>query len=502
MRPSLLVMAPLPIEARALRAGLTDERRAEVVTTGMGPERSTRAAINLAARCAGAGAVAVAGFAGAVGDGVEPGDLVVATELHGPFGVVELPGAAVVAAALARTGARVHAGPIRSVPTVVRGPARAELASEGALAVDMESAWLAEAAAGRPLTVVRAVVDTPAHELVRLGTVAAGVRAYRSLRRAAPVLADWSNSLGPRRVLLAGPRSFCAGVERAIDIVEHALERFGAPVYVRKQIVHNVHVVEALERQGAVFVEELHEVPEGATVVFSAHGVSPAVRRDADDRRLQAIDATCPLVAKVHAESRRFHRQGHSVVLIGHAGHEETEGTLGEVPGIRLVQDVEDVDHLDVPDPGRVAFLSQTTLAVDEVAGMVDRLRERFPEIVGPAADDICYATQNRQEAVRALAEECDAVLVVGSANSSNSNRLVEVARRCGCPAELVDDERDLDLRWLRGAATVGITAGASAPESLVERVTRALATLGPVDVQERVATTEDVQFALPKELR
>jgi 4-hydroxy-3-methylbut-2-enyl diphosphate reductase len=303
-------------------------------------------------------------------------------------------------------------------------------------------------------------------------------------------------------VVLAAPRSFCAGVDRAVEIVERALDRFGPPVYVRRQIVHNRHVVEDLERQGAVFVEELDDVPEGATVVFSAHGVAPAVRARADGRGLRVIDATCPLVAKVHAEARRFARQGYRLVLIGHAGHDETEGTLGEVPGIALVEDEDDVAGVDVDDPGRVAYLTQTTLALDEVSGVVASLRKRFPALVGQANDDICYATQNRQDAVRALARDCDAVLVAGSANSSNSNRLAEVAERAGCAARLVDDESDLDLVWLAGAGTVGITAGASTPNSVVDRLVAALAALGPVEVTERRVTEESLRFALPKELR
>lgn len=312
----------------------------------------------------------------------------------------------------------------------------------------------------------------------------------------------WARAQGPRTVLLAGPRSFCSGVVRAIDIVERALDRFGAPVYVRRQIVHNRHVVDELTRRGAVFVDELDEVPDGATVVFSAHGVAPAVRAEADGRDLQVIDATCPLVAKVHAEIRRFDRQGYGVILVGHSGHDETEGTLGEVDGIRLVTTADDAEAVEVADPARVACVTQTTLAPDDVADVIGRLERRFPGLARPAADDICYATQNRQDAVRAIAAECDLLLVVGSPNSSNSNRLVEVARRSGCPAELVDDVADIRLEWLAGARTVGVTAGASAPESVVRRVIDALAALGPVDVSERAVTTESVRFALPSEVR
>jgi 4-hydroxy-3-methylbut-2-enyl diphosphate reductase len=307
----------------------------------------------------------------------------------------------------------------------------------------------------------------------------------------------------PRTVLLAGPRSFCAGVDRAIAIVERALDRYGAPVYVRRQIVHNLHVIRDLEARGAIFVEELDEVPDGAVTVFAAHGVAPPVRRDADERRLQVIDATCPLVAKVHTEARSFARRDYDIVLIGHADHEEVEGTVGEAPDrIQVIDGPEEVAVLDIRDPGRVAYLTQTTLAVDDVAQTVAALRDRFPEITGPRADDICYATQNRQEAVRAIVDECDLVLVIGSANSSNSNRLAEVARRSGTPAVLIEDASELDLDLVGGATTIGLTAGASAPESLVEGVIAALRELGPVTVEERPVLVEDVRFSLPAEVR
>ena len=305
-----------------------------------------------------------------------------------------------------------------------------------------------------------------------------------------------------KRVLLAAPRSFCAGVDRAIDIVELALARRGAPIYVRRQIVHNEHVVAGLERRGAVFVEELDDVPEGATVVFSAHGVSPAVRTDAAERGLDVIDATCPLVSKVHAEARRFAAEGRTIFLIGHAGHEEVEGTRGEAAeAIRLVEDLAAAARADASDPDRVAYLTQTTLAADETEEIVDSLRERFPALRGPASEDICYATSNRQNAVRAVAREADVVLVAGSATSSNSKRLVEVARREGTKAYLVDDETDVDVAWLAGAATVAITAGASAPERIVQNLVAALASLGPVGVEERTQTVESLRFRLPKEL-
>jgi 4-hydroxy-3-methylbut-2-en-1-yl diphosphate reductase len=309
----------------------------------------------------------------------------------------------------------------------------------------------------------------------------------------------------PRRrtVLLAGPRSFCAGVERAIDIVERALDRYGAPVYVRRQIVHNTHVVHDLEARGARFVDELDAVPDGALVVIAAHGVAPEVHEEAHERGLRVIDATCPLVAKVHAEARRFARDGYRIVLVGHLDHEEVQGTVGEAPeAIEVVDEPAAADQVQASDPEHVAYLTQTTLAVDEVQEVVDALRARFPALTGPRADDICYATQNRQEAVRTLAAECDVMLVVGSRNSSNSNRLVEVAERFGCTARLLEDASELDDALVRDASTIGITAGASAPESLVQGVVEALAAFGPVDVVERDVVQESMRFTLPVEVR
>jgi 4-hydroxy-3-methylbut-2-en-1-yl diphosphate reductase len=299
------------------------------------------------------------------------------------------------------------------------------------------------------------------------------------------------------KVLLASPRSFCAGVDRAIEVVEQALRRRKPPVYVRKQIVHNVHVVAGLQARGAVFVDELDAVPDGSTVVFSAHGVSPAVHAEAERRGLDVIDATCPLVTKVHAEARRFADRGDTVVLVGHAGHEEVEGTMGEAPDRTvLVETVEDVGKLDIEDPARVSYLMQTTLAVDEAAEVVDALRERYPDLRGPASDDICYATTNRQDALRAIAEEADLVLVVGSANSSNSVRLVELARRCGTTSYLIDDVGDIEPEWLAGVRVVGLTAGASAPPGLVDEVVAALA---PISVEEREIARETIRFTLPR---
>ncbi|MFD7862821.1 4-hydroxy-3-methylbut-2-enyl diphosphate reductase [Streptomyces sp. NPDC057682] len=313
----------------------------------------------------------------------------------------------------------------------------------------------------------------------------------------------WRAALGPRTVLLAEPRSFCAGVDRAVEIVEEALRRHPHPVYVRKQIVHNTHVVRDLAGRGAVFVDELDEVPAGATVVFSAHGVAPAVRADAARRGLRVLDATCPLVTKVHSEVRRYARRGDRILLIGHAGHEESEGTLGEAPErTTLVQSVADVAALDDPEPGtRVSYALQTTLAVDEAAEVVHALQERFPGIQGPGSDDICYATTNRQAAVRAVAGDSGLVLVVGSRNSSNSVRLVEVAERAGARARLVEDVGEVRLAELRDAATVGLTAGASAAPALVDEIVRALRGLGPVTTSVRRVAQETVTFSLPKEL-
>ncbi|MDH6624726.1 4-hydroxy-3-methylbut-2-enyl diphosphate reductase [Streptomyces sp. LBL] len=306
-----------------------------------------------------------------------------------------------------------------------------------------------------------------------------------------------------RRVLLAGPRSFCAGVERAIEIVERALEQRGAPVYVRKQIVHNVTVVDDLAGRGAVFVEELDEVPDRATVVFSAHGVSPAVRQEADRRGLDVIDGTCPLVAKVHAEARRFAARGDTVVLVGHAGHEEVEGTLGEAPeSMVLVSTPDEARELSTAVGGQVSYLTQTTLAVDETAEVVGALKEKFPLLQEPPSDDICYATTNRQAALKAIVAESDLVLVIGSENSSNSVRLVELAHREGTRAELIDRAGDIRPEWLAGVRTVGLTAGASAPPALVTEVVTRLGAFGPVRVEEREIARETVRFDLPSPVR
>ena len=302
-------------------------------------------------------------------------------------------------------------------------------------------------------------------------------------------------------ILLAGPRGFCAGVERAIDIVELALSVCPPPIYVRREIVHNRHVVETLRKQGAVFVDELAEVPDDATVIFSAHGISPAVRAEAAGRGLRVIDATCPLVTKVHLEAVRYAREDYSIVLIGHQDHDEVIGTLGEAPDrIRVIASVAEVERLQVPDPEKIAYLTQTTLSVDDTRDVIEALRRKFPKIVGPSRDDICYATQNRQAAVKRLADDVDLLLVIGSANSSNAIRLVEVARTAGTRAHLINDVGDIRAEWLQGVSRVGLTAGASTPEVLVTQTVDALHRDG-VRVDEVHVVEEDVRFALPAEL-
>jgi 4-hydroxy-3-methylbut-2-enyl diphosphate reductase len=308
--------------------------------------------------------------------------------------------------------------------------------------------------------------------------------------------------LPAKKIILLRPRGFCAGVVRAIDVVKIALSAYGAPIYVRKEIVHNRHVVEELRAAGAVFVEELSEVPVGERAIFSAHGVSPAVRQEAKDRQLKVIDATCPLVTKVHLEAVKFARQKYTIVLIGHKDHDEVIGTLGEAPeATMLVSNVEDVDGLDIKDPERVAFITQTTLSLDETRDIVARLRERYPKIKGPAAQDICYATENRQVAVKAVAPLCQMLLVVGSQNSSNSRRLVEVCEQLGVPAYLVDDLTEVRQEWLDNVDTVAVTAGASAPENLVEQLIESLRARGFGEMEEMEVKEEDVRFNLPAEL-
>ncbi|HEV7943389.1 MAG TPA: 4-hydroxy-3-methylbut-2-enyl diphosphate reductase [Solirubrobacteraceae bacterium] len=306
-----------------------------------------------------------------------------------------------------------------------------------------------------------------------------------------------------QKLLLAAPRGYCAGVDRAVQTVERALALYGAPVYVRKEIVHNKHVVEELRQKGAIFVEEETEIPHGANTVFSAHGVAPSVRANAVQRELQTIDATCPLVTKVHVEARKFAEQGYTIVLVGHGGHEEVEGTMGEAPDqIVLVESEQDVAELEVPDPNRVAFITQTTLSVGETASIIAALKDRFPNITGPKTDDICYATTNRQAAVRQMAGECDLMLVIGSRNSSNSVRLVEVANDCGTEAYLIDNAGQVHEEWLQGKRVVGISSGASAPEHLVQDLVQLFRDRGVSDISEVDVVREDVRFMLPKQIR
>ena len=482
-----MLFTPLRVEHAALRGAARSMR---VVRTGMGPRRAaaTAAATH-------ADAVLVAGLAGGQASHLCPGDVVVAGEVRGTGGTVEIPSAPLLAGALRRLGLTVHVGPVRSVPGIAW-----KTADPAVLAVDMESAQLAPA--GAPFAVVRVIVDTPDHPLWHPGTLRRGITSLHALKACQPALESWAAATGPRNVLLAAPRSFCAGVARAIDTVEAALRRYGPPVYVRHQIVHNAHVVRNLQDRGAVFVDDVQAVPEGGVLVFSAHGVAPTVRRDAAARTPTVIDATCPLVTKVHTEIRRYARRGNTVFLIGHPDHEEVQGSRGEAPDdVIVVPDIESARRVQPRDPSQVAYTMQTTLAVDEAEQIAGVLRERFPQLSAPRTDDICYATTNRQRAVRAIAREVDLVLVVGSPNSSNSLRLVEVAQREGVPAYLIDDCGEIDLGWLAGRPRVGITAGASAPPHLVDQIVHCLSGLGPVTASESQLIDEDVTFALPKEV-
>ena len=449
-------------------------------------------------------AVVVAGVAGGLSPELQAGDIVVASEVRDLTGRTVMRAAAPLVAELRARGFRVHTGPMVSTDHIVNGHERAELGATGALAVDMESAAIVRSlkASGVPVAVVRVIVDTVHAPLNRLSTVTSGARAMHTLRKIGPSLIAWADLAASRTVLLAAPRSFCAGVDRAIDIVEQALRRYPRPIYVRRQIVHNAHVVADLQRQGVVFVDELDEVPDGTAVVFSAHGVAVSVREEAARRDLTVIDATCPLVSKVHNEARRFLSHGDEVLFIGHDKHDETEGTLGQAPGrITLVENAADAATVQVANPEKVSYLMQTTLAMDEAMEVVDVLRQRFPAIQSAPTEDICYATTNRQQAVLAVAAESDVVIVVGSKNSSNSVRLVEVCERAGTPAYLVDDASGISPAWLTGASKVGLTAGASAPPHLVDEVIETLRALGKIEVIEREVTREDIRFTLPKEV-
>lgn len=490
MTRSGIVCAPLRSEWAALRGAMS----APVVRTGRGPRRRHDDAA--------AGPLAVAGVAGALTRDLRPGDLVVADEIRRDGSALSSPAAVLLHGELLRLGLPARLGPVFSAERVVSGRARAELADSGALAVDTETAFLAADAPTGTAVAVRAIVDTPDAPLLRPGTVRRGIRALRALRAAAPALDRWSTATGEREILLAGPRSFCAGVERAIEIVEQALHRYGAPVYVRRQIVHNTHVVHGLSGRGAVFVEEIDEVPEGAVVVLAAHGVTPEVRLQAQRRSLRVVDGTCPLVSKVHAEVRKFAAAGKTVFLIGHADHEEVVGTRGEAPGdVLVVADPEAAERVTPPDPEQVAYVMQTTLALAEAEATAAVLRQRFPALAAPRKDDICYATTNRQHAVRDIARESDLVLVLGSRNSSNSLRLAEVAATEGVPAQLVEDAGEVELSWLAGTRRIGVTAGASAPPQLVHDLVDALSGLGSVQVRDITVTEENVRFNLPREV-
>ncbi len=487
------VITSEPIEAAAIGG--------EVTVSGVGKSSALACGARLRANLTADVPVAVCGAAHGLDPNLRPGQLVVATELRATDGSPPrcIPAADLVARDLRRLGLDVRCGPIVSGSTPLSPDRSSELTKAGAIAWDTESAWLAQQLPDHPVVVVRTIVDSAPDT-----SILSHLRAVGSLMGLRPTLERWARANRPHDLHLAASRSFCAGVERAIEIVERALEKFGRPVYVRRQIVHNAHVVADLEARGAIFVAELDEVPDGATVVLAAHGVSPAVRAAAEARSdLRVIDATCPLVAKVHHEARRYLAQDYQIVLVGHAGHEEVIGTMGENPArISLVQRSEDVADLALEDPDRVAYLTQTTLATDETAEVIAALQQRFPRLVGPRSQDICYATQNRQDAVRAIANECDLVLVVGSANSSNTVRLVEVARRAGRRAELVEDASDLRLSWLDGVTKVGLTAGASAPDELLTGLVDTLRMLGPITLNEHRTTNETVQFSLPKQVR
>ena len=428
----------------------------------------------------------VTGAVSSSAPGARPGDVLVVRELSAGPNPVTCGSAALLAGELRRAGLTVHAGPLDDLGLTPDDP--------------VIGAALGQDPAERPRAIVLTVAPPAAAPVVApaVGSAARPSAGTPTSDAVARVLARWRAALGPRTVLLAEPRSFCAGVERAIEIAEIALARFPHPVYLRRQIVHNTHVVRDLTARGAVFVEELDEVPDGATVVFSAHGVAPAVRQDAEQRGLTVIDATCPLVSKVHAEVRRYATRGDRVYLIGHAGHEESDGTLGEAPGRTvLVQTAEEVRSLPDAD-APTAYVMQTTLGTEEAGTVVDALEQRFPGIRGPASDDICYATTNRQNAVRAVAAEADLVLVVGSANSSNSLRLVERSAAAGARALLVEDVGEVPLADLADARTVGVTAGASTAPALVDEIVANLRALGPVDARTVRVADETIRFGLP----
>jgi 4-hydroxy-3-methylbut-2-enyl diphosphate reductase len=493
----LTILTASPIEAAAVRRGAP---WATVHSVGPGDRRAASAVHGLGSH------VLFTGFCHALDDELNPGDVVLARQIRHAEGTISCADPTVLASVLRSRGATVATGPVFSLPGLrAGGSLRRRGVTSGSVAADLgAAAKVARLADASTLTVMCVVLGTPRGELRRPGSAAqASLAAWRELRRASSSLGEWVRCLAPREIALAAPRASCAGVERAVQVVERALEDRKPPVYVRKQIVHNAHVIADLERKGAIFVDEVDEVPSGATVIFSAHGVSPAVRAQARERGLDVIDATCPLVAKVHAEARRFSADNFEIVLVGHEGHEEVEGTYGEAPArMHVVASEEEAEKLELDPSARVAYLTQTTLAVDDTAAIVSTLRRRFENLRGPRSSDICYATQNRQDAVRALASDCDLILVIGSQNSSNSRRLVEVAQRAGAPAALIEDGSALTPELLSGVRRIGVTAGASAPESLVADLIAALAGLGTLTISERSIGTEDVEFKLPAELR
>jgi 4-hydroxy-3-methylbut-2-en-1-yl diphosphate reductase len=472
------------------RAALRGAVSAPVIHTGRG----------CSPRIEAAGPLLVTGVAAALTAELLPGDLVVADELRTAAGVMHFPAAPLLYGAVRRLGLRARLGPLLSVEPSAKTATRVAAAS-GAVAVDTGSAYLAlRSPVGRTVA-LRVVVDTSSAPRSP-GATWRRLAALRTLRAAAPAMNQWAAATGQREILLASPRSFCAGVERAVQIVQRALQRYGAPVYVRRQIVHNSHVVRELQSRGAVFVDELDMVPDGSTVVLAAHGVAPAVRRDAQARGLRVIDGTCPLVEKVHSEVRRYAAQGNTVFLIGHGEHDEVVGTRGEAPdSVTVVADPAQAATIQPADPTKVAYVMQTTLAADEAEQTAAVLRQRFPAIAAPPRDDICYASTNRQAAVREVAQRCELVLVLGSQNSSNANRLAEVAEKCGPPTYLVDDVSAVDSRWLAGVRRVGITAAASAPPHLVDELVGCLSGLGPITVSEIDVADEDIHFALPSEM-
>ncbi len=420
-------------------------------------------------------------------------------ERPGPFGPVLIADIAPPSTAVSNSGGLVVASELRcddAVWPTHAGPLLASALRRLGLRVDVgplapQAEWACAASAGAEQTVALSITARSADE------------ARVILGAAGPAIHQWAAAVGDREIVLARPRSFCAGVDRAIEIVERALQLFGAPVFVRRQIVHNGYVVRDLEKRGAVFVDEVDDVPAGSTLIFAAHGVAPSVRRDAAARSLHVIDATCPLVAKVHAEVRRFAAGGSTVFLIGHEEHEEVAGTRGEAPeSVTVVANPVEAAAVRPADPRKVAYVMQTTLAADEAGSTAAVLRERFPALVAPPKEDICYATTNRQAAVRKIAKQCDLMLVLGSSNSSNSQRLAEVAERCGSTAHLVDDVSGIDLRWLAGARRIGVTAGASAPPHLVDEVVQGLSGLGNVTVTEASTVDEKVEFSLPADVK